>query len=71
MDDSRTETLLRLPQVMARTGLSRSTIYALEARGRFPKQITLTGARSVAWIESEVAAWIRARIEEARGGEAA
>jgi prophage regulatory protein len=48
------ESFLRLPQVMQRTGLCRSAIYALET---FPKSIKLAG-RAVAWIESEVETWM-------------
>lgn len=43
------------------TGLSRSTIYAQIARGNFPKQIRLTGARSVGWHEQAVIQWIESR----------
>ena len=54
---------VRLPEVMARTGLSRSTIYVRVAEGRFPKPVPL-GARSVGWIESELEEWVRDRIAE-------
>jgi len=54
--------LLRRPKVEARTGYSRSTIYALMAVGDFPRPVRL-GSRAVAWVESEVDAWISARIE--------
>ena len=60
---------LRLPEVLARTGLSRSTIYVRLEQGRFPRPVSL-GARAVGWIESEVDEWIRARIEESRDGAA-
>jgi len=53
--------LVRLHEVMARTGLSRSTIYVWVAEGRFPKPVPL-GARSVGWIESELEEWLRDRI---------
>ena len=43
------------------TGLSRSTIYAEIAKGAFPKQIRLTGYRSVGWHESEILDWIDTR----------
>ncbi len=33
--------ILRLPEVMARTGLSRSTIYVRLAEGRFPRPVAL------------------------------
>ena len=45
--------LLRLPQVKASTGLSKSTIYARIAEGTFPKQIPL-GPRLVVWVESNI-----------------
>lgn len=57
--------LLRLPEVLARTGLSRSTIYVRLDQGRFPRPVSL-GARAVGWIESEVDEWIRDRIAASR-----
>ena len=59
---------LRLPEVQARTGLSRSTIYVRLEQGRFPSPVSL-GSRAVGWIEAEVDEWIRERIAEGRGGE--
>ena len=56
---------LRLPEVMARTGLSRSTIYVRLDEGRFPPPVSL-GARAVGWIESEVDEWMRERIAASR-----
>ncbi len=52
--------LLRLKEVLNRTSLSRTSIYRLMARGRFPDSIAL-GSR-VAWVEAEVATSIDARI---------
>ena len=52
--------ILRLPDVKARTGLSRSSIYAYIKEGKFPKHIAL-GERSVGWYESEVDAWVASR----------
>ena len=49
---------LRLPEVQARTGLSRSTIYVRLDQGRFPRPVSL-GSRAVGWIEAEVDEWIR------------
>lgn len=54
-------TLERLPQVRARTGLSRSEIYRRIAAGDFPKPVKL-GDRASAWAEHEVTAWIASRI---------
>ncbi len=47
--------ILRLPEVLERTGMARSSIYLWIEEGRFPKQASL-GARSVGWLESEIAA---------------
>lgn len=59
-------TILRLPVVMGRTGLSRSMIYAKVAAGEFPEPINL-GARAVGWLSDEVEAWLVARVEATRG----
>lgn len=59
------DTLLRLEQVRARTGLSRSGIYQKISDGVFPRPVAL-GSRAVGWIESEVSAWIQARIDSSR-----
>jgi prophage regulatory protein len=53
--------LLRLPEVKACVGLSRSEIYRREALGLFPQRVSI-GDRSVAWVAEEVQAWIEARM---------
>ena len=58
--------IVRLPDVLARTGLARSTIYVRLAQGSFPQPVQL-GARAVGWIESEVDEWLRQRIAASRG----
>lgn len=58
-------TIWRLPDVMAQTGLSRSTIYDLISQEKFPSQINL-GPRAVGWVASEVVEWIEERIDESR-----
>jgi len=45
--------ILRLPAVKLRTGLSRSSIYLGIAKGVFHKPVSF-GARAVGWVESEV-----------------
>jgi len=60
-------TILRLPTVKARTGLSRSTIYLRVAERSFPAPVSL-GGRAVGWIEAEVNDWLAKRIEASRGG---
>jgi prophage regulatory protein len=55
---------LRLKQVMDETGQTRSSIYAGMATGDFPKAFNI-GARAVAWLESEVEAWKRSKLQAA------
>lgn len=57
---------IRLPKVKELTTLPTSAIYAAIAAGTFPQQIKI-GERAVAWLESDVIAWIDARIEESKG----
>ena len=60
------KTIWRLPDVMARTGLKRSTIYDKMGKGEFPLPINL-GPRAVGWIADEVLDWIQDRIDDSRG----
>jgi len=57
--------VIRLPAVKARTGLSRSTIYLGISAQTFPKPIQI-GARAVGWIESEIDEWLVAKVERSR-----
>ncbi len=57
--------IIRLRGVIALTGLSRSSIYAFVKANRFPKPIQL-GLRCVGWLEKEVEAWIKTRVEQSR-----
>jgi prophage regulatory protein len=59
------QTVLRLPTVKARTGLSRSTIYLRIAQRQFPRSISL-GPRAVGWLESEISEWLERRIAQRR-----
>jgi len=59
-------TLLKLPAVKDRTGLSRSIIYKLLEDGRFPRPVKL-GGRVNAWPDHEIEAWIQDRIAEREG----
>jgi prophage regulatory protein len=68
-------TILRRKQVEARTGLSRSTIYAKMRRNpkrpadydpTFPTPINIGGGKAVGWIEGEIDAWLTAQVEKSR-----
>lgn len=52
--------ILKQPEVSRLTGLSRSSIYRLEALGQFPARIKLSEASS-GWRSDEVQAWIDSR----------
>ena len=51
--DRRKGRLLRMKDVVARTGLSTATINRREASGSFPKREHI-GLRSIAWYESDI-----------------
>lgn len=57
--------IIRLPAVLERTGLGRSTLFAKIATNQFPRQIKL-GARSSGWLAEDVDAWIQQRIAASR-----
>ncbi len=52
--------ILRLPEVLSLIKLSRSTLYAMLARGDFPRPVKLS-IRARAWRRSEVEKWLRER----------
>lgn len=56
------ERILRLRDVIAYTGLSRSTIYKYVAKNEFPKPRRL-GVRAKGWMKSEIHNWILSRGE--------
>lgn len=55
--------VIRRKQVEVKTGLGRSAIYERIKAGTFPAPIAL-GPRAVGWIESEIDAFLNARIAE-------
>jgi prophage regulatory protein len=57
--------ILRLPEVKARVGLSRSAIYLAISRDEFPRPVRI-GARAVGWLESEIEEWICGRVKNSR-----
>ena len=52
-----TDRLIRLPEVIQITSLSRTQIYRLIAAGTFPKQRRISH-KVAAWRQSDVAAWV-------------
>jgi prophage regulatory protein len=58
--------ILRMAEVTDRVGLSRASIYRRITSGIFPPSISL-GLRAVGWLESEIDAWLTARMQQARG----
>ena len=61
------ERLLRLPEVIARTGCPRSTVYEKMQKGEFPTSVAI-GARAMAWRESDITNWIVSRVPTASSG---
>jgi prophage regulatory protein len=53
--------LISSKEVCRRTSLSRASLYRLMAQDAFPKPVALHGVRK-AWVQSEVEAWVAARI---------
>lgn len=54
-------TVLKLPAVQEKTQLSRSSIYRMEAEGKFPKRIHLGDGHAVAWYLDEIDQWLANR----------
>jgi prophage regulatory protein len=62
--------VIRLPEVLRLTGLSRSTIYELMEKGAFPRNFAL-GCRAVGWGVDDIEAWIEQRrcLDSATSGD--
>lgn len=58
--------ILRKPEVLAKTGMGNTTLYARIKAGDFPQPVPIS-ARMRGWVEEEVDAWISRRIGERRG----
>ena len=56
--------LLRLPEVLRITGLSRYTIYRMMAKGQFPAQVSTTGLRAVGWRRKDILKWVKDRPDK-------
>lgn len=63
---NRAKRVIRLKEVSDKLGLSKATVWLyVRTRDDFPKPIRL-GANSVGWLESEIDAFIDARIAASR-----
>jgi prophage regulatory protein len=51
------ERIIRLPTVLDRTGLSRTTLYRKIGEGTFPRQVPIS-VHGAGWYESAVDRWI-------------
>jgi len=56
---------VKMPEVIKRTGLAKPTIYKRIKAGTFPTQYK-TGARSIAFLESDIDAWIEECISSSQ-----
>jgi prophage regulatory protein len=56
------ERFLSMKQVLERVGLSRTTLYERMNAGAFPQSVPL-GPKRIAFVESQVDAWMQAQIE--------
>lgn len=57
--------LIRMPEVLSKTGFKKSWIYLLVSNNSFPKPIKV-GARAIAFVEAEIDEWVEERINESR-----
>ena len=58
--------MLRPPEVMARTGLSRTTLWRRVRAGEFPAP-TVLGVNAIGWPASAITAWLASRPQRTYG----
>ena len=59
--------VIKMKELVGVVGLSRSYIYALQARGEFPRPIRLVkGGRATGYLRSEIDDWLKGRIDATR-----
>ena len=61
--------MLRAPEVMARTGLSRTTIWRKVKDGSFPPPLVIS-QNSIGWPAKTIADWLASRPRRTYGAEA-
>jgi prophage regulatory protein len=57
--------ILRFPDVVKKTGMSKSDIYGRIRRNAFPEPVQI-GPRSVGFVEREVNHWLHCLVEKSR-----
>lgn len=65
VSDAVEERVLRIQDVVAKTGLAKSTVLKGVQRGTFPKQVHL-GPRLIGWREADILAWMSAQALDGR-----
>lgn len=60
--------IIRMKTVLARTGLSKSTVYRKIAEGTFPRQVRIS-ANGAGWHESEINRWVADPVGWRKRGE--
>ncbi|HEP0972266.1 TPA: helix-turn-helix transcriptional regulator [Klebsiella pneumoniae] len=63
--DTTNQSLIRLSEVLKRTGFGKAWIYRLIKDDKFPAPVKI-GTRAVAFVESEIDALIQSVIETSR-----
>jgi prophage regulatory protein len=59
--------VMKMKEMVGVVGISRSYIYALQARGEFPSPICLVkGGRATGYLRSEIDDWLKGRIDATR-----
>ncbi|PTC03200.1 DNA-binding protein [Vibrio mediterranei] len=57
--------LIRLKEVLHKTGLSKATLYRQIAAGKFPMSIQIA-YRAVAWEEDKIDEWLIKKVSESQ-----
>ena len=60
--------LIRMPDVISLTGLSRSSIYFKMKKKEFPPKIQI-GERSIAWLEADIYEWINDKLTKGKNND--
>ncbi len=65
--DTGQKRVLRLKDITKRVGISKTAIYQLIKQGDFPQSFSL-GGRMVAWLETDIEAFIESRLAQSIQG---